>query len=208
MNSYSRGHFYLIAHVYITIICYISLMNIPEIGMFREPNEGILLEADVSARATDGELQVVIGDNQQAVLAALLFNLCERAERLDPYIAEIIDRDGYPMTNAAHVLEPIVAGEDMHLRPFRRRFLITDRFYKGGQGYDELLGRSIEPRDDRRGFSMQLANESSDALTGYGGVTATDEEKTAIRGYTRRLFAEVLNDVDLVTDVEKFSARL
>lgn len=173
-------------------------------GEYRQANSDLLVSADVSARSTDDELQVLIADDRSAVLAALVFHLCERAERLSPYIAKIIDDQGYPFTDRDHVLEPIIRGNGMHLRPYKRRFLIFDDVYLHRTGTDHLFGRPFSAADPRRGISMQLANESSDALTGYGGVVATDQEKQEIRSYTRRLFAEVIDGADLVAETEKF----
>lgn len=174
-------------------------------GEFAQANTDLLLGVDLSARASDGELQVVLADGHPEVLAALVFHLCEQAERLDPYIADIIDERGYPFTNRGHVLEPILRGRDMHLRPFDRRFLVTDSVYTWQEGMELLLGRPFEDRETRNGISMQLTNENSDALTGYGGVTATDEQKQEIRGYTRILFAEVMDGVDLGVEAELFT---
>lgn len=174
-------------------------------GAFAQSNTEILTGADVSARASDFELQVVLAEGNPAVLAALVFHLCEQAERLSPHIARIVDERGYPYTSREHVLYPIQEGRDMHLRPFRRRFLVMDDVYTWHhQDMDHLFGRPIDVYDNRKGISMSLTNESSDALTGYGGASATDEEKQVISGYTRRLFAEVMDDVDLRTEAEQF----
>lgn len=183
-------------------------MAVPGSGEFREANEGLLLDADVSARAADLELQVLFADDRRAVLAAVVFGLCEQAERLHPLIAANIDERGYPMTNRGQVLQSIVQAHDMHLRPSRRRFLVTDDLYPSRRNWELLFGRQFEHRDTRSGISMQLTNENADALTGYGGKVVAEDEVVKIRGYTRRLFAEVLNDVDLASEVETFSKML
>lgn len=171
-------------------------------GPFWDSNEAILLGADASARVSDIELQVVMAENQRAVLAALVFSLCEQAEKLNPYIADIIDEQGYPMTNRGHVVEPILRGNGMHLRPNGRNFLVVDDVYDWRAGLVPLFGRPIDAHDERGGVSMQLTNDHADALNGFR--QATDEEVTEIRGYTRRLFAEVMNDVDLTAETEAF----
>ena len=183
-------------------------MAVPGSGEFREANESLLLDADVSARVADLELQVLIADDRRAVLAAVVFGLCEQAERLHPLIAANIDERGYPMTNRGQVLQSIVQNEDMHLRPSRRRFLVTDDLFPSRRNWEHLFGRPIESDDARGGVSMQLANENADALTGYGGKVVEEQEVATIRSYTRRLFAEVLNDLDLSSEVETFSKML
>lgn len=174
-------------------------------GEFRQANEEYLLGADVSARTTDTELQVLITDGMKTTLAAIVFNLCEQAERIDPRTAAMIDQEGYSRTNPWHVKEPIMEGKGMHLRPYRRRFVVTDDLFTVRAEWEHLFGRPIAVDDSRGGISMSLANESSDAL--FGHRVATEEEKTEIRGYTRRLFAEVMGDVDLAKSASEF-ARL
>lgn len=182
-------------------------MTVPGDGEFRQSNEALLHAVDVSARASDLELQVVMAKDRPAELAALVFSLCEQAERLNPHIARILDEEGgHPMTNRGHVLKPIMRGKDMQLRPLGRDFLVLDSIYDFRLNMEHLFGRPIETRDKRNGVSFQLTNRCTDALAGHRD--ATDQEKTKIRGYTRRIFAEVLNDVDLAAEVDTFSAMV
>ncbi len=175
-------------------------------GRFAANNTELLLGADLSAQARDSELQVVLPQGHPEILAALVFHLCEQAERLNPYIAALIDEQGYPATNRGHVLDPIMRDDgSMHLRPFRRRFMVIDDVYTQRMGMELLLGRPFDNSETRRGIAMHLTNENCDALTGEGGLTVTDEEKKIIRGYTRRLFAEVMDNVDLGAEAEQFS---
>lgn len=177
-------------------------MTMPVTGEFREANEALLLGADVSARVTDDELAVLVDAGRPAVLAAMVFSLCEQAERISPGIANIIDSQGYPMTHRDEVWRAVTGVDEMHLRPYDRRFLVITDIHLGRSGCEGLFGRPIGYPDDRKGVSVRLENENVDMILGY--IPAAEERIAEIRGYTRRLFAEVLNGIDLVTEADKY----